>query len=62
MPNLTRDDIAEQLPAYAVELHQLHLLDRKEVVRQSVASRARAGKRPLIPLDETALLRAAFYD
>jgi hypothetical protein len=30
MPDFAGDDIAEQLPALAVELHQLHLLDRKK--------------------------------
>ena len=33
MSDLAGNDIAEQLPAFAVEFHQLHLLDRKEVVR-----------------------------
>src|SRR6202158_546430 len=36
MSHLAGDDIAEQLPAFAIELHQLHLLDRKEIVRAGV--------------------------
>src|SRR5262249_8982584 len=35
------DDVAEQMPRLAVELHQLHLLDRKEVVRTGVDLDAR---------------------
>ena len=32
MPDLAGDDVAEHLPRFAVELHQLHLFDREEVV------------------------------
>ena len=34
VPDLAGDDVAEQLPALAVELHQLHLLDREKVSRR----------------------------
>jgi hypothetical protein len=33
VPDFTGDDVAEQLPAHAVEPHQLHLLNREIVVR-----------------------------
>src|SRR5690242_18832190 len=40
MPHLVADfsgqDVAEQMPGLAVELHQLHLLDRKEIIRRGV--------------------------
>jgi hypothetical protein len=31
--DLAGDDVAEQLPAFAVEPHELHLLDREVIVR-----------------------------
>src|SRR5262249_10338296 len=34
--DLAGDDIAEQAPGLAVELHELHLLDREEVIRAGV--------------------------
>jgi len=33
--DLVVDDVAEQLPGLAVELHQLHLFDRKVIIRAS---------------------------
>ncbi len=36
VPDLAIDDLAEQFPRFPVEAHQLHLLDRKEVVRAGV--------------------------
>jgi hypothetical protein len=32
VPDLIGDDVAEHFPCRAVELHQLHLFDREEVV------------------------------
>ena len=32
VPDFAGDDVTEQLPRLAVELHQLHLFDREEVV------------------------------
>jgi hypothetical protein len=31
--DLAVDDVAEQPPRLAIELHQLHLFDREEVIR-----------------------------
>jgi hypothetical protein len=33
VPDLAVDDVAEQAPGLAVELHQLHLFDRKVIIR-----------------------------
>jgi hypothetical protein len=33
VPDLAVDNVAEQPPCLAIELHQLHLLDREEVIR-----------------------------
>jgi murein DD-endopeptidase MepM/ murein hydrolase activator NlpD len=41
VPDLTVDHLAEQLPGCAVELHQLHLFDRKEIVSAGVGLDAR---------------------
>src|SRR3979409_2216470 len=34
--DLAGDDVAEQFPGLAVELHELHLLDREIVIRRGV--------------------------
>jgi len=39
--DLAVDDVAEQPPGLAVELHQLHLFDRKVIIRASVGLDAR---------------------
>ena len=73
MADLAVDDVAEQSPGLAVELHQLHLFKRLPIQARIVHSRlifyfdqvpqvARACKHRLIPPDETALLLVANYD
>src|SRR3954462_11492381 len=34
--DLAVDDVAEQSPRLAIELHQLHLLDREEIIRAGI--------------------------